>query len=95
MEQPTAPMITRLPARPLGAILRVISPATRAGTLKLTSGKCVIGSAPDSDLCIPDATVSRQHAEVELLPEGIRIRDLGSRNGSFYLGHRFESMVLG
>ena len=88
-------MISRPPPRPLGAVLRVITPATRATTLKLTAGTCVIGSAPDCDLCIPDVTVSRRHAEVELTPEGVRIRDLGSRNGSFYLGHRFESMVLG
>ncbi|MEO8800823.1 MAG: sigma 54-interacting transcriptional regulator [Polyangiaceae bacterium] len=88
-------MISRPPPRPLGAILRVITPATRAGTLKLTAGTCVVGSAPDCDLCIPDVTVSRHHVEVELSPEGIRIRDLGSKNGSFYLGHRFESMVLG
>ncbi len=87
-------MVSRPPPRPLGAILRVITPATRT-TLKLTAGTCVIGSAPDCDLCIPDATVSRRHAEVELSPEGVRIRDLGSRNGTFYLGHRFESMVLG
>ncbi|CAN5638176.1 hypothetical protein BH11MYX1_BH11MYX1_37330 [soil metagenome] len=88
-------MVSRPPPRPLGAILRVITPATRAGTLKLTAGMCVVGSAPDCDLCIPDATVSRHHAEVELSREGVRIRDLGSRNGTFYLGHRFESMVLG
>ncbi len=95
MEQPTAPMISRPPPRPLGAVLRVISPATKAGTLRLASGTCTIGSAPTCDLCIPDATVSRAHAEVELVHEGVSIRDLGSRNGSFYLGHRFERMVLG
>jgi transcriptional regulator with GAF, ATPase, and Fis domain len=41
-----------------------------------------------------DPSVSRQHAELTLAPEGVRVRDLGSTNGTFYLGQRVEQMVL-
>src|SRR5262249_11574734 len=55
---------------------------------------CVVGSAPGSNVLLADPTVSRAHVELELVPEGVRVRDLGSTNGTFYLGQRVETMVL-
>lgn len=43
----------------------------------------VVGTQPDSSLSLSDPTVSRQHVEFHPLPEGVRVRDLGSRNGTF------------
>jgi transcriptional regulator with GAF, ATPase, and Fis domain len=43
---------------------------------------------------ISEPTVSRSHLEIELAPEGIGVTDVGSRNGTFYLGQRVEKMVL-
>jgi len=54
----------------------------------------VIGAGQDADLIVDDETVSRRHVEVKLAPEGVEIVDLGSRNGTFYLGHRVQHMVL-
>jgi len=54
----------------------------------------VIGSAPTCDIAISEATVSRTHVELSLVPEGVSVRDLGSRNGTFYQGQRVEKMVL-
>lgn len=54
----------------------------------------MVGSAPGTDLTISDRAVSRRHVELRLVPEGVSVRDLGSRNGTFYLGQRIESMVL-
>jgi len=42
-----------------------------------------IGRSPRNDICIPEASVSRQHAEVFLTAAGYTIRDLGSNNGVF------------
>ena len=38
--------------------------------------------------------MSRTHAELELVAEGVAVRDLGSRNGTFYFGQRIEKVVL-
>ncbi len=46
-------------------------------------------------MLIQDDTVSRAHVELSLAPEGVVVRDLGSRNGTFYLGQRLEKIVLG
>jgi pSer/pThr/pTyr-binding forkhead associated (FHA) protein len=41
-----------------------------------------------------ERTVSREHAELTLVPEGVRVRDLGSRNGTFYRDQRVESLIV-
>lgn len=46
-------------------------------------GRVVVGSAADSGIVIDDPAVSRIHAELELREDGLWIRDLGSRNGTF------------
>ena len=42
-----------------------------------------IGTLPENDLVLTDATVSRKHAVVEERPDGYLLQDLGSTNGSF------------
>ncbi|MEO8878429.1 MAG: sigma 54-interacting transcriptional regulator [Polyangiaceae bacterium] len=46
----------------------------------------LIGSAARADLEIADPTVSRLHAEMEPRRDGIWIRDLGSKNGTYVDG---------
>jgi DNA-binding NtrC family response regulator len=53
-----------------------------------------VGSGTGCDIVIAEPTVSRTHLELDLVPEGIAVRDLGSRNGTFYLGQRVEKMIL-
>src|SRR5258706_16354097 len=48
--------------------------------------KCAVGSHPLNDLVVEDPTVSRFHCEVRLGPEGARVRDLGSLNGTLVDG---------
>ncbi len=55
---------------------------------------CIVGAGNAADIVIDDAAVSRTHVSIELMPEGVRVRDLGSKNGTFYLGQRVETMVL-
>lgn len=57
--------------------------------------RSLLGSAPHCDIVIADAAVSRVHAELEPMPEGIWIRDLKSRNGTFIEGVRVESASVG
>jgi DNA-binding NtrC family response regulator len=42
-----------------------------------------LGSAPDNDVVLNDRAVSRRHAEIQLTPQGLLLRDLGSTNGTF------------
>ena len=56
--------------------------------------RCVVGAAPHCDIIIADQTVSRVHAEIEPREDGIWIRDLNSRNGTFVEGVRVESACV-
>jgi pSer/pThr/pTyr-binding forkhead associated (FHA) protein len=94
-EAGTATIVRAPSARPLGAVLRVMRDDTAGPAYRLKTGKCVIGSGKGCDLVIADTTVSRTHVELELVPEGVRVHDLGSRNGTFYVGQRIDTMVLG
>jgi transcriptional regulator with GAF, ATPase, and Fis domain len=48
----------------------------------------VCGSAPSAGLCIADPLVSRLHAAFDLRDDGVWVRDLGSRNGTYLNGIR-------
>jgi ABC-type multidrug transport system ATPase subunit len=56
--------------------------------------RIVAGRAADCDICLPHPTVSRYHAQLERLPEGLRLRDLGSVNGITVGGQRLVDAVL-
>jgi two-component system, NtrC family, response regulator GlrR len=48
--------------------------------------RCTIGSHPSNDLILQDATVSRFHCELAIAADRVRVRDLGSRNGTIANG---------
>lgn len=53
----------------------------------------VVGRSSACDVPIRDLTVSRHHAEVEAAAAGLRVRDLGSTNGTFINGVRISEGV--
>ncbi len=53
----------------------------------------LVGRSPDCDLVLTDDTITWRHLSLERTPEGVRVRDLGSRNGTFLDGQRIESAV--
>src|SRR5690242_16820555 len=55
-----------------------------------TGVQLVVGRAPSSDIAIFDPTISRRHAELQVDEAGLRVRDLGSSNGTFRNGERIE-----
>jgi DNA-binding NtrC family response regulator len=80
---------------PLGVVIRVVGANASPSNYRLRVGTCTVGSGATADIVIDESTVSRAHVELGLLPEGVSVRDLGSRNGTFYQGQRVEKMVLG
>ena len=75
-------------------IVRVTAGPDRGAHRRLDAGTLVVGSSPDADLPLTDGTVSRYHAELALLANGVRVKDLGSTNGTFVGDSRIESIVL-
>ncbi len=54
-----------------------------------------IGRGSDSDVQLEDAMVSRNHAEIVRQPDGnYRVRDLGSRRGTYVGARKVEEAVL-
>ncbi len=75
-------------------LVRVATGPDRGRERGLEAGTLIVGTSPDADLVLTDPTVSRLHAELSLLPSGVRIRDLGSTNGTFVGDSKIESIVL-
>ncbi|HYK81804.1 MAG TPA: adenylate/guanylate cyclase domain-containing protein [Gemmatimonadales bacterium] len=55
----------------------------------------VVGRAVTSDVPIYDPTISRRHAEVSLTDAGVKVKDVGSSNGTFLNGARITDAVAG
>jgi predicted component of type VI protein secretion system len=61
----------------------------------IAHGRYRIGRAPCCELQVDDATVSRLHAEIEVLADGgALLLDLGSLNGSFVAGEQVSRRAL-
>ena len=69
-----------------------LSASRRTPTLRWSDGagahaftvtaRALLGSAAGVDVLLQDPAVSRLHAELELLDDGLWVRDLESRNGT-------------
>jgi adenylate cyclase len=51
----------------------------------------VVGRALNSDIPVFDPTISRRHAEVACDEDGVRVRDLGSSNGTYLNGTKVDA----
>src|SRR3954468_5843028 len=61
----------------------------RSFTLTMpSSGELIIGRGPDAGLSVDDPLVSRAHAQLLAVPDGLRLSDLGSRHGTLVNGER-------
>jgi transcriptional regulator with PAS, ATPase and Fis domain len=66
----------------------------KRGVTREFDGVLRIGRAADADLQLIDERVSRDHCTLEVAPDGVRLRDLGSRNGTWLKGKRIEQPVV-
>jgi hypothetical protein len=62
--------------------------------MTLTEFPCSIGRSPTSQVCLPDESVSANHAVIEKRDGAFLIRDLESKNGLVLDGARLPSVAL-
>jgi DNA-binding NtrC family response regulator len=98
-------MIEKAPTRVIEAALAMVRQSGR-GRLVVVKGPdrgesfvlgteaMTLGSGAGSDALLSDPTVSRRHLFAELRDDGAFVRDLGSTNGSFVQGARFQELTL-
>jgi DNA-binding NtrC family response regulator len=72
----------------------VLSGPDAGRSVSIGTRPVVLGADSACDLVLSDPTVSRRHAEIQVSPEGIVIRDLDSTNGTFYQSSRIREVVL-
>jgi transcriptional regulator with GAF, ATPase, and Fis domain len=81
------------------ACLRVEGGPLEGRTFRLSSESVEIGREIESDICIPDAAISRHHCVLEALPAengdiAFQVRDLGSSNGTYVNDGRIQEAEL-
>lgn len=62
--------------------------------VRVTHTPFTIGRGPNNDLVLPSLAVSRNHAEIVRSPDGIVIRDVGSRNALMVNGERVSEILM-
>lgn len=96
-EKPT--LARRRPALPKAAryILTVTSGPAQGASVVIEENRpapVLVGTGTVCELRIPDALASRRHAAVDVVRDQLRVRDLGSTNGTFYAGCRVGEVWL-
>jgi transcriptional regulator with PAS, ATPase and Fis domain len=60
----------------------------------LESGTTMVGTHSNNDLVLTDDTVSRYHLELQVLRDGLKVKDLGSTNGTFHGDTRVSAITV-
>ena len=60
----------------------------------LTTEKTVLGRGSGCDIVIADPGISRRHLEIDITPNCVIARDLGSTNGTYVEGHQVPAATL-
>lgn len=53
-----------------------------------------MGRSQDCDICIPSEEISRHHAKLHLVPDGVMVEDTGSANGTYVNDQRIVAKTL-
>ena len=64
------------------------------GQVALGARPVILGAAAGSDLVVDDPKVSRRHTELCAVEGGVRVKDLGSTNGTWWQGSRVTEVVV-
>ena len=94
METRAAPVPGSSRVRLTGAEVEVVAGAEKGIRVPIGAAGVVVGSGLGCDLRLGDKLVSRRHLELGAEPSGVRVRDLGSRNGTLFGGARIRDLSL-
>ena len=82
-------------ALPSGSALLIVRRGPNAGSRFLLNTDLVTaGRHQSSDIFLDDISVSRRHVTFSRTPEGVRLRDLGSLNGTYVNREIVDDVVL-
>ncbi len=76
------------------ATLVLVSGGAEGSEYALEKPTTTVGRGPDVDMPFPDDAMSRQHAAFEVQAMGVRVRDMGSTNGTSVNGQRISAAEL-
>jgi pSer/pThr/pTyr-binding forkhead associated (FHA) protein len=76
------------------ARIEIIAGERRGLSINLDEPRLIIGRELDCGLQLPDDLCSRHHAVILCDEYTVRIRDLGSRNGTFVNGMQIQSTTI-
>ena len=89
------PPVAGIDALPAGSALLIVQRGPNAGSRFLLDVDVVTaGRHPDSDIFLDDVTVSRRHAEFRRDAYGVKVRDVGSLNGTYVNRDRIDEVQL-
>ena len=74
--------------KPSSASLVSLHPDVRPDKYPLADDICTIGRSSSCHIVVPQTAISRLHARLTLLDDGIQLEDLGSTNGTTVNGRR-------
>lgn len=78
-----------------GRALLIVNRGPAAGArFLLDSDEATAGRHPDSDVFLDDITVSRHHVRFTRTPEGMKVADVGSLNGTYVNRTLIDGEVL-
>lgn len=75
-------------------VCRVISDPESDTQIPITKEGIVFGAAPECNVQLEDATVSKKHIKIQLSDDGIVVKDLGSTNGTFLRSTRIDKILV-
>ena len=74
--------------------LAVVSGPDKGLEKIVESGTTMIGTHPNNDIVLTDDTVSRYHLELQVIREGLKVKDLDSTNGTFHGDARVTAITV-
>ncbi len=94
-ETSTLPMLGRREVQAPVAAVQVVAGPDQGAVIELGAAPLVLGRSPDAGLVLHDETVSWRHLVLERAGRSARVRDLGSRNGTYLDGRLVEAAPAG
>ncbi len=77
-----------------GLHLSILAGPQAGEKVSLAGPKVILGRSLACDLRVNDPTASSFHVELSVDGNGVRVRDLGSRNGTLFQGARLDAAVI-